>query len=81
MRRRISLYRLAKRTCLSGSVRLLDCGKYRDHGVEIGYIFQTISWRRRGVENEVPYRKLFDRFAEPGDEFGEEWIESSRKRN
>jgi hypothetical protein len=27
------------------------------------------------LENEVAYRKLFDRFAEPGDEFGEEWIE------
>jgi hypothetical protein len=25
---------LAKRTCLRGSVRLLDCGKYRNHGVE-----------------------------------------------
>ena len=27
------------------------------------------------MENEIAYRKLFDRFAEPGDEFGEEWIE------
>jgi hypothetical protein len=28
------------------------------------------------VENEIAYRNLFDRFAEPGDEFGEEWIET-----
>jgi len=27
------------------------------------------------VENKVACRKLFDRFGEPGDEFGEEWIE------
>jgi hypothetical protein len=27
------------------------------------------------MENEIAYRTLFDRFAEPGDEFGEEWIE------
>jgi hypothetical protein len=27
------------------------------------------------VENEIAYRELFNRFAEPGDEFGEEWIE------
>jgi hypothetical protein len=27
------------------------------------------------MENEIAYRKLFDRFAEPGDEFGDEWIE------
>ena len=27
------------------------------------------------MENENAYRKLFDRFAEPGDEFGDEWIE------
>ena len=27
------------------------------------------------MENEIAYRKLFNRFAEPGDEFGEEWIE------
>jgi hypothetical protein len=28
------------------------------------------------VENEIAYRKLFDRFAKPGDEFGEEWLET-----
>ena len=28
------------------------------------------------MENEIAYRKLFDRFGEPGDEFGEEWIET-----
>jgi hypothetical protein len=27
------------------------------------------------MENEIAYRKLFDRLAEPGDEFGEEWID------
>jgi hypothetical protein len=27
------------------------------------------------MEIEIAYGKLFDRFAEPGDEFGEEWIE------
>ena len=27
------------------------------------------------MENEIAYRKLFDRFAEPSDKFGEEWIE------
>jgi hypothetical protein len=26
------------------------------------------------MENEIAYRKLFDRFAEPSDKFGEEWI-------
>ena len=31
------------------------------------------------MENEITYRKLFDRFAEPGDEFGEEWIEKFRE--
>ncbi len=25
---------------------------------------------------KIAYRKLFDRFAEPGDEFGEEWMET-----
>lgn len=34
------------------------------------------------MENEIAYRKLFDRLAEPGDEFGEEWIEKiARKHN
>lgn len=27
------------------------------------------------MENEIAYRNLFDRFAEPSDQFGEEWIE------
>jgi hypothetical protein len=27
------------------------------------------------MENEIAYRKLFDRFAEPGDKFSEGWIE------
>jgi len=27
------------------------------------------------MENEIAYRKLFDRFAAPGDEFGDEWID------
>ena len=27
------------------------------------------------MENEIAYRKLFDRYAKPGEEFGEEWIE------
>jgi hypothetical protein len=26
------------------------------------------------MENEIAYRKLFDRFAEPGDKFSEGWI-------
>jgi hypothetical protein len=28
------------------------------------------------MENEIDYRELFNRFAEPGDEFGEKWIET-----
>jgi hypothetical protein len=31
------------------------------------------------MANEIAYRKLFDRFAEPGDEFGEDWIEKSEE--
>jgi hypothetical protein len=31
------------------------------------------------MENEIAYRKIFDGFAEPGDEFGEEWIEKFKE--
>jgi hypothetical protein len=31
------------------------------------------------MENEIAYRKLFDLFAEPGEEFGEEWIEKFKE--
>ena len=33
MERRLSQSRLAKKTCLCGSEKLLDCGKYHNHEV------------------------------------------------
>lgn len=32
------------------------------------------------MENEIACRELFNRFAEPGDEFGEKWIERFQEK-